>query len=134
MINARQRAIASAIVSIIKDHADELKLMQCTDAVTGESVMTVAIAGLVDGELRMTPLCKLFDKDPYTELLPPVLSTHHKYYVDARHDAQQEADAKGASAIVRATGGGFAVLTAGTMDAVRAEAGECEIIDSFVAN
>jgi hypothetical protein len=50
----------------------DLGLLECTDAVTKNTVIVVvAMSSSEDGEVTMTPLAKMFDGNPYEELLPP---------------------------------------------------------------
>lgn len=49
----------------------DLALLECTDAATGKPVMTVCYVHQEKGEFVMTPVAKLFDGNPYDELLPP---------------------------------------------------------------
>ena len=46
-------------------------LMECTDKITGKPVYTICAMNLVDGEIAMVPIAKLFDGNPYEELNPP---------------------------------------------------------------
>lgn len=50
-----------------------LCIMECTDAKTGKPVITICAAGFDGKEYQMTPLAKMFDGNPYEELLPPTL-------------------------------------------------------------
>jgi len=48
-------------------------LLECTDAVTGKPVMVVcAVVQDEDGSYVMTPFAKLFDRNPYDEITPPL--------------------------------------------------------------
>lgn len=50
----------------------DLCLLECTDAKTGVPVITVCAVGRDDdGQFVMSPLAKLFDGNPYEELVPP---------------------------------------------------------------
>lgn len=46
-------------------------LVECKDAVTGKPVMVVCAVQRVGNEFQVIPLAKLFDGDPYDELVPP---------------------------------------------------------------
>ena len=48
-------------------------LVECTDAATGKPVMVICAFGYDKdtGEVTTVPLAKLFDGNPYEELLPP---------------------------------------------------------------
>lgn len=48
-------------------------LMECTDAVTGKPVITICAAGFDGKDYSMTPLAKMFDGNPYKELIPPLM-------------------------------------------------------------
>lgn len=48
-------------------------LMECNDAVTGKPVMVVAAIYEEDGEHVTVPLAKLFDGNPYEQLVPPTV-------------------------------------------------------------
>lgn len=54
-------------------HDGALCLMECTDAQTGKPVITICAVGFDGTEYQMTPLAKMFDGNPYKELLPPQL-------------------------------------------------------------
>jgi hypothetical protein len=50
----------------------DLALMQCTDASTGEPVATVCMVNRdAEGNVEFAPVAKLFNTNPYEELLPP---------------------------------------------------------------
>lgn len=50
-------------------------LMECTDAKTGETVIVIcAFQPCDDGMVSAVPMAKLFNANPYEELLPPDLS------------------------------------------------------------
>jgi hypothetical protein len=48
-----------------------LALMECVDAATGKPVITVCAVNRVEGEFEFVPLAKMFDGNPYEELVPP---------------------------------------------------------------
>lgn len=54
-------------------------LMECNDAVTGNPVMVVCAVqryndpSLSEPQLQMMPLAKMFDGNPYEELIPPTV-------------------------------------------------------------
>lgn len=63
-----------ANLETIKRAADnkDLALMECTDAKTGEPVVVLCAVWRNDeGGFNMVPLAKLFDGNPYEELIPP---------------------------------------------------------------
>ena len=47
-------------------------LMECTDAVTGKPVIAICAVNTTNGEYEFSPLAKMFDGNPYEELLPPM--------------------------------------------------------------
>lgn len=51
--------------------AGQLGLMECTAASTGKQVIAVCAVALNGGEYTFTPLAKMFDGNPYEELVPP---------------------------------------------------------------
>lgn len=51
---------------------DQLALVECTDAATGELVPTVCAVNFRDGEYEFVPLARLFTSDPYETLIPPI--------------------------------------------------------------
>lgn len=52
--------------------AKDLALMQCTDAKTGEPVATICMVNRdAEGNVEFAPVAKLFNTNPYEELLPP---------------------------------------------------------------
>jgi len=53
------------------NHNDRLCLIDCQDKSTGKSVAVVAALNIVGKEIEIIPLAKLFDGNPYDELLPP---------------------------------------------------------------
>lgn len=46
-------------------------LVECRDAKTGEPIMAVCAVRLIESKFVMTPLAKMFDGNPYEEVLPP---------------------------------------------------------------
>ena len=46
-------------------------LMECTDAKTGTPIIVVCAVTLHEGEYVFAPFAKMFDGDPYLEVLPP---------------------------------------------------------------
>jgi len=46
-------------------------LVECTDAKTGEIVVAVCAVEEHEDEYRIIPLAKMFNGDPYEELIPP---------------------------------------------------------------
>ena len=54
--------------------ADEnLALMECTDAITGLPVIAICAVSYINGEYSAIPLAKMFDGNPYEELVPPTV-------------------------------------------------------------
>jgi Family of unknown function (DUF6117) len=51
---------------------NDLALMECTDKTTGKPIMVVCAVSTSNGEYVMSPLAKLFDDNPYEELIPPI--------------------------------------------------------------
>ena len=53
--------------------ADEsnLALMECTDTVTGKPVVVICAVNRVGGGYQFVPLARMFDDNPYNEVLPP---------------------------------------------------------------
>lgn len=62
----------STLMRAVKNN--DVVLMECTDASTGQSVMTVCAVFQQGEEYVTVPLAKLFDGNPYEELKPPELS------------------------------------------------------------
>jgi len=57
----------------------DLALVECADAVTGEPVITVcAMSYEGNGDISMAPIAKMFNGNPYEELLPPTLGEEEK--------------------------------------------------------
>lgn len=52
-----------------------LALMECTDAATGKPVMTICAVERHGGEYHFKPMAKMFDGNPYEELVPPAVPT-----------------------------------------------------------
>lgn len=53
----------------------DIALLECTDAATGDKVVAVC-AVQVDGlEVEMLPIAKLFNGNPYDELVPPAVES-----------------------------------------------------------
>jgi Family of unknown function (DUF6117) len=51
--------------------ADDLALMECIDAVTGEPRYVVCAVGRQDGDYVMSPFGHLADGNPYEAYVPP---------------------------------------------------------------
>jgi hypothetical protein len=51
--------------------AGHITLVECTDAKTGLPVMAVCAVNRVGRDVELAPLARLFDGNPYEELLPP---------------------------------------------------------------
>lgn len=47
-------------------------LMECSDAKTGKPVIAICAVNFDGQEYQMVPFAKMFDGNPYEELLPPV--------------------------------------------------------------
>jgi hypothetical protein len=52
---------------------DAVILMECTDAKTGQLVMVVCAVEQDGNTFEMKPFAKLFDGNPYEELIPPAM-------------------------------------------------------------
>ena len=51
---------------------DDLCLLECTDAATGKPVMVIcAVMRNSDDSLQLAPFAKMFDGNPYEEVIPP---------------------------------------------------------------
>jgi hypothetical protein len=46
-------------------------LAECTDKVTGKTVIVICAVQKVDEEIELVPFAKMFDGDPYEEVDPP---------------------------------------------------------------
>jgi hypothetical protein len=59
----------------LKKAADngDLALMECVDAKTGKPVIAVCAVNRVGDEFEFVPMAKMFDGNPYDELVPPML-------------------------------------------------------------
>ena len=51
----------------------EVSLLECKDAKTGQTVIALCAVQFFEGQFNMTPLAKLFDGNPFKELIPPEL-------------------------------------------------------------
>ena len=51
--------------------AGDVALLECTDAKTGLPVIALCAVNRVDGEFEFAPFAKMFDGNPYEELMPP---------------------------------------------------------------
>jgi len=51
---------------------NDLCLMECRDAATGETVIALCAAHREGKEIVFSPLAKLFNGNPYEELTPPI--------------------------------------------------------------
>ncbi len=50
----------------------DLALIQCTDAKTGEPVATICMVNQdAEGNVEFQPVAKMFNTNPFEELLPP---------------------------------------------------------------
>jgi len=52
---------------------DDVALVECKDVNTGKPVITICAMGRLNGEYIISPLAKMFDSNPYEELIPPNL-------------------------------------------------------------
>lgn len=53
-------------------HCGDTALLECTDKETGKPVIVIcAMSAGEDGMIDMLPLAKMFDGDPFEEVLPP---------------------------------------------------------------
>lgn len=50
----------------------DLALMECVDKATGKSVIAICAVSFDGEEYEFTPLAKMFDGNPYKELVPPM--------------------------------------------------------------
>jgi hypothetical protein len=51
---------------------DDVCLLECTDAASGKPVMVIcAVQRTDEGEVMFVPMAKMFDGNPYEELMPP---------------------------------------------------------------
>jgi len=71
MINDAYTANFETLCKAVR-HGD-VCLMECTDAVTGKSVMVICAVERDDNSVEMKPFAKLFDGNPYEELIPPTV-------------------------------------------------------------
>lgn len=69
MITKEYKANFETLKKAFKNKA--IALMECTDAETGKPVITVCAVNIVNGEYELIPLAKMFDGNPFEELLPP---------------------------------------------------------------
>lgn len=51
--------------------AGDVALMECTDVHTRKPVVVLCMVSTDKGEFLMTPVAKMFDGNPYEELVPP---------------------------------------------------------------
>jgi hypothetical protein len=47
--------------------------MECNDAKTGQPVVVVCAVQTEGGSFEMIPIAKMFDGNPYEELIPPTV-------------------------------------------------------------
>lgn len=50
---------------------DDVALIECKDVNTGKPVITICAMSKSNGEYIISPLAKMFDSNPYEELIPP---------------------------------------------------------------
>lgn len=59
---------------------NQAALVECKDAATGKPVMVIcALSFSEDGSVTMSPFAKMFDGNPYEELLPPTDEATHEH-------------------------------------------------------
>lgn len=64
--------VANFEVMLKAARAKDLCLVQCTDAKTGEPVATICMVNRdVEGNVEFAPVARMFNSNPYKELLPP---------------------------------------------------------------
>lgn len=49
----------------------DVALLECKDAKTQQPVIAVCMVSHANGEYTMTPVAKMFDGNPFEELIPP---------------------------------------------------------------
>lgn len=49
----------------------DVALLECKDAKTQQPVIAICMVGRQNGEYIMTPVAKMFDGNPFEELIPP---------------------------------------------------------------
>ena len=69
MITKEYKANFETLKKAFKNKA--VALVECTDAETGKPVITVCAVNIVNREYELIPLAKMFDGNPFEELLPP---------------------------------------------------------------
>ena len=75
MINDAHKQNFGMLVEAVKN--DDVCLVECKDAKSGTLVIAVCAVQTTskeDEEFQIVPLAKLFDGDPYEELIPPITS------------------------------------------------------------
>jgi len=69
MISKGHKANFETLKKALKN--EDVVLVECTDIETGKPVITVCAVSVVNGEYEVSPLAKMFDGNPFEELLPP---------------------------------------------------------------
>lgn len=69
MITKGYKANFETITKAAKNN--DLALVECKDKSTGKTVIAVCAIHVEGQEYVMTPLAKMFDGNPYEELIPP---------------------------------------------------------------
>ncbi len=54
---------------------DDVCLVACTDRVTGQLVPTLCMVNVIDDEIQLVPVAKMFTGNPYDEVDPPAMNT-----------------------------------------------------------
>ena len=52
---------------------DDVALMECTDAKTGESIAVICMVNRVAGDIEFVPVARMFNGNPYEEVVPPTI-------------------------------------------------------------
>lgn len=65
------KANFKTLVAAIKNN--DVCIVECKDATTGHPVIAVCAVTRTEDEYEMMPLAKLFDGNPYNELIPPMV-------------------------------------------------------------
>lgn len=52
---------------------DDVALMECTDAKTGESIAVICMVNRVAGDIEFVPVARMFNGNPYEEVIPPTI-------------------------------------------------------------
>lgn len=52
----------------------DLGLFECTDAATGATVVTLSTIEMLENGMRLIPVARIVDGDPYQQFIPPLLA------------------------------------------------------------